>query len=280
MRELFQNPAFQTMAFQGIALASLIAARLIPIVQIVPYFGGKATPQTVKLAITITLGALIFPTVWLQGTAAHIPESTALLGLLLLKEVLVGFTLGFVAALSFEAIRVAGQLIDNNAGLTQATSLAPQLPERVSPTTNFLLQLSIVIFFAIGGHRLVLWGLAKSFERLPPHAFIGGESAAGTELLAQSAELLLRLTADAIALGVLMAFPVIAAILLVNVFLALVNKSAPQINVFFLGMPLKAAVAAFVLLLGLDVVLDLFANRALEDLTYLETLPALFGGPP
>ncbi|RVU45893.1 type III secretion protein [Lujinxingia sediminis] len=275
-----QNTALQTMAFEAVALAALIAARLIPIVQIVPYFGGKATPQTVKLGLAIALGTLIFPTVWMQGAGTELPESSALLTVLLLKEVLVGFTLAFVASLSFEAIKVAGQLIDNNAGLTQATSLAPQIPERVSPSTNFLLQLSIVTFFTLGGHRIFLWGLARSFERLPPQTLLPAPVGEGAAMFAETADLILRLSVEAIALGVLMAFPVIAAILLVNVFLALVNKSAPQINVFFLGMPLKAAIAVAVMLLGLDVLLDLFMDRALDDLALLNALPAMTGGNP
>ncbi len=259
---------------QSILLGGLVVARLIPIVQMVPYMGGEAVPQTVKMGLAIALAIVVYPSIWLQGGAILLPDSTFEIAMLLVKEVFVGVTIGFVCALSFEALRMAGQIIDNTAGLTDATTMVPQLPDRVSPTSNFLYQLAIVVFFAIGGHRVFLWALARSFELVPPHSFIDAGDG-----LAQLASLVLELTAEAIMLGVLMAFPVLASIMLTNLFLALVNKSAPQINVFFLGMPLKAVLASAIVLLSLGVMMDQFADRALDDLQIaLEVMEALGGG--
>lgn len=246
---------------QSILLGALVVARMIPIVQLVPYLGGEVVPQTVKMGLALALAILVYPAVWMQGGAAALPEGTIDVSLLVLKEVFVGATIGFVCALSFEAIRMAGQIIDNSAGLTQATTMVPQLPDRISPTSNFLYQLAIVFFFAVGGHRVFLWALTSSYSILPPHEFIDmGDG------LSELALVILRLTADAITLGVLMAFPVLAAIMLTNLFLALVNKSAPQINVFFLGMPLKAVLASAIVLLSLEVILSRLIERSLDDL--------------
>lgn len=249
---------------QSLLLGALVVARLIPIVQLVPYMGGKAIPQTVKMGLAITLALLVYPSIWIQGGALYVPDGTFEIVLLIAKEVFVGVTIGFVCALSFEALRMAGQIIDNSAGLTDATTMVPQLPDEVSPTSNFLFQLAIVFFFAIGGHRVFLWSLTRSFELIPPHGYLDvGDG------LAEVAMVILRLTAETITLGVLMAFPVLAAIMLTNLFLALVNKSAPQINVFFLGMPLKAVLASAIVLLSLGVIVDQFVDRALEDMALL-----------
>lgn len=270
LEPFLQDDALRQAINQSILLGALVVARLIPMVQIVPYMGGEAVPQTVKMGLAIALTILVYPAVWLQGGAVMLPDNVFEISLLVIKEVFVGFTLGFVCALSFEALRMAGQIIDNSAGLTQATTMVPQLPDRISPTSNFLYQLGIVFFFAVGGHHVFLWALTQSFVVIPPHAFIDmGDG------LADVALIVLRLTADSITLGALMAMPVLAAILLTNIFLALVNKSAPQINVFFLGLPLKAVLASAILLLSLDVVLAQLVDRSLEDIEMLMGLMEL-----
>lgn len=271
--EFLQDQALREGIYQSILLAALIVARLVAVVQMVPYMGGEAVPQTVKMGLALALTVLVYPAVWLQGGAMSLPEGTVETALLLSKEIFVGVMFGFVCALAFEAVRIAGQIIDNTAGLTQATTMVPQLPDRVSPTANFLYQLTIVFFFAVGGHRLFLWALCESFVILPPQEFI----AFGPQMT-DLALTVLRLTADAITLGVLMAFPVVAAILLTNLFLALVNKSAPQINVFFLGMPLKAVLASAVVLLSVEVVLDGLMAQAFVDLETLVELLTLLAG--
>ena len=273
IEDLLQDEAIRQGIHQSILLGALVVTRMVALVQIVPYMGGEAVPQTVKMGLAIAMAILVYPAVWMQGGAMAIPEGTFAIALLITKEVFVGVMLGFVCALAFEAIRMAGQIIDNTAGLTQATTMVPQLPERISPTSNFLYQLAIVFFFAVGGHRVFLWALTQSFQILPPHEFIAlGHG------MDEVALVVLRLTADAIALGVLMAFPVVAAIMLTNFFLALVNKSAPQINVFFLGMPLKAVLASAVVLLSLEVILGRLLERALDDLEVLIDLMHVMAG--
>lgn len=273
LESFVQDEVLRQAINQSILLGALVVARLVPMVQIIPYMGGEAIPQTVKMGLAIALAVLVYPSVWMHGAAAELPLGTFEVAMLVTKEVFVGVTLGFVCALSFDALRMAGQVIDNSAGLTQATTMVPQLPDRISPTSNFLFQLGIVFFFAVGGHRVFLWALTQSFVSIPPYA--GIDTAAG---LSEVAAVVLRMTADSIALGVLMAFPVLAAIMLTNLFLALVNKSAPQINVFFLGLPLKAVLASAILLLSIDVVLAQFLDQSFDHLETLVRMMEVLGG--
>ncbi len=273
--DLLADDALRQTLHQSILLGALVMARLIPMVQLLPFMGGQAIPQTVKMALALTLGLVLYPSIWAQGAAFALPDSTLTITALLIKELAVGATMGFLLALAFEALRMAGQIIDNTAGLTQATTMVPQLAERISPTSNFLYQFGIVIFFVIGGHHLFLMALGQSFLLIPPHEFLtlgGDPSAAALQIL--------RLTAESITLACLMAFPVIAAITLTNLCLALVNKSAPQINVFFLGMPLKAVLASAIVLLSLDVLITVFADRVLDDFDDLIVLIHLLRGHP
>lgn len=274
--EILTDEGARELLHQSILLGALITSRMLPMVQIIPYLGGQVVPQTVKMGLALALVILVYPAVWMQPGALSLPDSTFAIAMLVMKEIFVGLTLGFVCALAFDAVRMAGQIIDNSAGLTQATTMVPQLPERVSPTSNFIFQLTIVVFFALGGHRVFLWALTQSFVVLPPQGAIDlGEG------LTEVALVVLRLTADTIALGVLLSFPVLAAILLVNLFLALVNKSAPQINVFFLGMPLKAVLASAIVLLSIDAILARFLDQAVDDIQiFMSLMELLAGGAP
>lgn len=274
--EILTDEGARELLHQSILLGALITSRMLPMVQIIPYLGGQVVPQTVKMGLAVALVILVYPAVWMQPGALSLPDSTFAIAMLVMKEIFVGLTLGFVCALAFDAVRMAGQIIDNSAGLTQATTMVPQLPERVSPTSNFIFQLTIVVFFALGGHRVFLWALTQSFVVLPPQGAIDlGEG------LTEVALVVLRLTADTIALGVLLSFPVLAAILLVNLFLALVNKSAPQINVFFLGMPLKAVLASAIVLLSIDAILARFLDQAVDDIQiFMSLMELLAGGAP
>lgn len=273
MLDFLQSPEVQQPLNQAILLAALVSARLLPIVQLAPFLGGKAVPQQVKMALALALALLVYPTVWLSGAADNLPEAPAEIAALVLKEAMVGFVIGFVAALVFDAVRTAGQIIDNSAGITQATSLAPQITDRVSLSANLLFQLTVVIFFVSGGHRVFLTALAHSFERIPPQTMLNtGES------LTALADATVRLGADTITLSILLSFPVVAAILLANLFLALVNKSAPQINVFFLGMPIKAMLGVLVVMLGIDMILERFIMAVVDNFASLANVIEIMSG--
>jgi flagellar biosynthesis protein FliR len=258
---------------QMILLGALVTARLLPIVYLVPYLGGQVMPQTVKMGVSLALAVLVYPAVWHTGAVGQLPEGSLVIAALVTKELVVGLMLGFVATLAFEALRVAGQVIDNARGQTMATSFVPQLKTQASVSADFLYQLGVVIFLLTGGHRLFLAALVKSYVVLPPHTF----PAFGEHLGAITFGIV-RLTADAIALGVLLSFPVVAAILLANIMLALINKAAPQINVFFLGMPLKAALGVAVVLLGLQVLVERFLQEAVGGVDHVIQLMELMSG--
>lgn len=259
-------------ANQLVLLVGLVTARMIPIVQLAPYLGGKATPQVVKMGLAMALSLLVLPAVW--GARAELPESAVAITALIGKEIIVGLTIGFVAALVFEAVRMAGQIIDVARGQSMATAMVPQLPERVSVSADFLYQFAIAIFLIVGGHQLLVAALVRSYVVFPVHEFptfdVDGFAIAVT---------LARWTADSFNIAMMMAFPVVASILLADMLLALINKAAPGINVFFLGMPLKALLGVLALLLSLEILIfDVFLDEAFYDLRRLEAWIETLGG--
>ncbi|MBS1795836.1 MAG: type III secretion system export apparatus subunit SctT [Acidobacteria bacterium] len=246
-----------------LVLFGLSFARFISFITIVPFFGGQVVPSQVKVATAMALVIIVYPSL-----IAELPPGGAALGFgpigfvgMLAKEVFVGFTLGFVASLAFEAVQVAGRLADLQRGSTMAELFAPQLQERVSELGQFQLQLAIVIFLTTGAHRFFIAGLVRSFEFIPalkfPHLEPGWSPAV---------EFMTQMTGGVLSLGIQLAVPIIITLLLTDLFFGLINRVAPQVNVFFLSMPVKMWIGIFVLLVMMPFLVERF--RDYFDLSY------------
>lgn len=232
-----------------LVLVGLCFARLVSFFSIVPFFGGAAVPARVKVATAMAMVVILYPSI-----AATVPENQPLgfgaLGFiaLLTKEVFIGMTLGFIASLVFEAVQVAGRIVDSQRGSTMAELYAPQLQSRVSELGQFKLQLAIVLFIAVGAHRLFIRSLLQSYEFIP--ALTIPKLAPGWS---PAAEMIVKLTASVLSIGLQLAAPALIALLLTDLFFGIINRVAPQVNVFFLSMPVKMLVGIFVVLIALPV---------------------------
>jgi flagellar biosynthesis protein FliR len=249
--EVGQNPQ----AF--LVLFGLSFARYAAFIQIVPFFGGAVVPAQVKVAVATALVIITYP-----ALVAELPPDGAPLGFgpvgfvgMLAKEAFVGFTLGFVASLVFEAVQVAGRIADFQRGSTMAELFAPQLQERVSELGQFQLQLAIVIFLSTGAHRFFIGSLVRSFEFIPALKF--PQIASGWS---PAAEFLTLMTGSVLSIGVQLAVPVIVTLLLTDLFFGLINRVAPQVNVFFLSMPVKMWIGIFVVAVMMPFLVERFRD--------------------
>jgi flagellar biosynthesis protein FliR len=260
--EVGQNPQ----AF--LVLVGLAFARLLSFLLIVPFFGGTAVPARVKVATAAAFVIILYP-----ALAVSIPSSGPLpfgpIGFiaLLIKEAFVGFTLGFAATAVFEAIQVAGRLIDLQRGATMGESLAPQLQTQVSELGQFKLQLAIVIFFSIGAHHAFISAVFNSFILIPvikfPHLEPGW-----TPLLA----FIVKMSGYVLSIGIQLAAPALIALLLTDLFFGIVNRIAPQVNVFFLSLPVKMFIGLFVVLITIPLYKDRYIYYFKESYNLFEQL--------
>lgn len=233
---------------EAIARAGLIAARLGPLTVIAPWLGLRSAPATVRSALILALTVAFYPlALGLPFTAPPNAIAYAAAGL---REALLGTAFALAVALPLHALDWAGRLVDSWRGAGLAEVLSPATGERTSPLGDLLLMAGVVLFIAVGAHRLALAAFAESLRLAP----------IGAPALLQSAPSLafgaIELTGSALALAAAIAAPAAVAIVLVEVALGLVGRSAPQLPVFFAGMPLRAATGLAALLLGLAVTLD------------------------
>ena len=158
-------------------------------------------------------------------------------------ELMIGVMIGFVAALPFWAIDMAGFLIDTLRGATMSTLFNPSMSMESSIFGVLFTQILTVLFLISGGFNLVLTALYGSYEILPAGSGIQPTSAM-LQFLQSEWQLMYELCLS-------FALPAMLVMVLADLSLGLINRSSQQLNVFFLAMPIKSALALFLLLISL-----------------------------
>ena len=257
-----------------LVLVGLAFARMLSFLIVVPFFGGAAVPARVKVATATAFVIILYPSLE-AGLPKGVPLSFGPIGFiaLLVKEALVGFTLGFVASLVFEAVQVAGRVIDFQRGSTMAEMFAPQLQTRVSELGQFKLQFAIILFLAIGAHHYFIDSLLRSFEFVPATSF--PRFAPGWSPAAKS---LAVVTGGVLSVGIQLAAPAMIALLLTDLFFGIINRVAPQINVFFLSLPVKMVVGLLVVLAALGLYKEVYIQHFKESFRAFRWVIRMMGG--
>ncbi len=184
-------------------------------------------------------------------------------GFAILQELIIGLLAGFAGTLTFGAFQVAGKLMDLSSGFGSGQIFNPAMGDSGSAMDQLFTLTALLFFMITNGHHTFLLGLQKTFSVLPLNS----------PLPELSATRLLDMTSGFIQVGVQLALPVMGALLLTDLTLGMLAKVAPQVNVFFLGLPIKVwvGVMGLALVMGSIVPLmgDLFdqiGNRMLQIL--------------
>ncbi|VVE55994.1 type III secretion system export apparatus subunit SctT [Pandoraea sputorum] len=201
--------------------------------------GGTLMRNALALAATLPVLPLLAP-LSLPAPFAD-PEGYLLL---LAGELTIGLLLGFSAAIPFWALDMAGFLLDTMRGASMAGVFNPLIGGQSSPLGGLFSQVAAVLFVALGGFHALMSALYASYEHLPPGA--GWRWAAGFMPLLQRE----WHTLQVLMLG--FAMPAVIMMVLVDLALGFMNRSAQQLNVFSLSLPIKSVLTLLMLILGLQ----------------------------
>jgi type III secretion protein T len=212
-----------------------IMAMFIPI----PIFNRAILPGMLRMAIGAAFGVVVAPSL-VSHVAAMQFDATTILAIAV-KEAMVGFILGILIAVPFWAFEGIGFLIDNQRGASIAATLNPLTGNDSSPMGILFNQAFIVFFFISGAFLLMLELLFNSFAlwnvfTWTPH------------FKPETIPLLIEQVMRLVKLALLLASPAIVAMFLSEVGLALVSRFVPNLQVFFMAMPIKSALALLVLM--------------------------------
>lgn len=232
--------------------------RISVILFLMPFFGGQTLPSAAKGALCLTLTLALWPRLPLAGD--QLPAHPFALAVMLGAELLIGLTLGMVIRFVFAAIQTGGQLIGFQMGFAMVNVVDPDSGASEAVTAHFLYMVSLLTFLSFNGHLYLLSGLMKSFDLLPPGSILITE-----RLVSQ----VFALSGQIFVLAIQIGAPVIAAILLVDLALALVSRASPQMNVLIIGFPIKISIGF--LFLGI-----IFEILTLHMEGFVSRMPALF----
>ncbi|MDR2161157.1 MAG: flagellar biosynthetic protein FliR [Desulfovibrio sp.] len=236
----------------------LTLMRISLVVFLLPFYGGETLPATVKACICLVLTLALWPQLSFPGEL--MPAHPWGIAVVLLKELVLGLLLGLSVAFIFAGIQTGGEIMGFQMGFTMVTLADPQSGAQVSITSHLLYMVALLIFLALDGHLALLRGLAGSFALIPPGGLTVGGPLAGS---------VLELSAGMFSVAVQIAGPIIAALFMVELALALMGRAAPQMNLLTLGFPLKIAVGFFFI----GMIFSIIALR-MED-TIIQTGPLL-----
>jgi len=212
-----------------------------------PAFGESMVSGLVRRLAILSFSLLVVPYVLRTVPAGGI--SWPLLALTALKEVLIGFLIGFFSAVPFWVAENVGNFIDNQRGATMGEVYSPLSGAQVSTTGIFFTQLVSTVFFVSGAVFLLLGALYTSYRVWPVFGgWISFHPHAPVQILG-ALDGMLKST-------VVISAPVVILMFLATVGLGFVNRTAPQLNVFFLSMPVKSALGIAMLVIYLPFVMD------------------------
>lgn len=266
---IFLNSAFnadQPLAVFGLLI--LFFARFLPIIALSPFFGSKVLPHPVKVTFALSMFVIFLPQLLTVTTTNSIGYNHFTL-FLIFKELFIGTLLGFVMSMPFTIVQNAGIMIDHQRGGASLMVNDPTIQNQSSPLGTLFNMVLIYIFFLIDGPFLFLNGLITSYEVIPPDKMINAAFFAQTSSVWL---MILKLFNEVMVISIQMAAPALLAILMTDVFLGIANRLAPQVQITFLGMPLKSLLALAVIFVGWHLFADEMVRQCYK---WLDTIRQL-----
>jgi flagellar biosynthetic protein FliR len=239
----------------ALAAAFLLTfGRIGTMVMLLPGVGESGMPVRIRLTIALALTAVILP---LHRAAYTIDlQSLPPVITMLFQEMIIGAVLGITARLAISALQVAGSVVAQQLGLGFVTAVDPTQGQQGIIIGNFLALLGVTLIFATDLHLLVIRGLNESYSLFAP-----GEM----PVVGDVAQLVTSTIATAFKIGIQISAPFLVFGLLFNLGLGVLSRLMPQMQVFFIGMPLSIILGLLLLMLVIAAMMGVFVNY-MEDI--------------
>ena len=237
----------------------LVFIRMSVFIVVCPAFSMKAIPPVLKVALSGGLALAVlssFP----EGLELYPTFTFISLGI---KEMMIGFAMGYVTLLYFTAVEMAGKFVDSQVGFSMGEMYDPNLGVTTSYYGRVYYWISICIFFLTNLHHALLRSLVLSYTWIP---------ISQTSFTHFGTEGMVRLFGQIFGLAFQLAVPLIVVALLSEVVLALLSRTVPQINVLILGMPLKVLVSLIFFMLFLNPLIRNIGNMLPEMIQTMSQL--------
>jgi type III secretion protein T len=222
-------------------LSTLILSvpRIMTAIWLLPILSQQIFPATVRTAFVFSLALVIFPAIYTEVPAGGFGIFDALV--LAIKEIFIGLLIGFLFALPFWLTTAVGYIIDKQRGAFSASLFFPVVGAQVSPLGILFTQAVATLFFVSGGFLVMLKSLYYSYLMWPLTSVFPKINQAGLDFLISQFQWFAYTM-------LILAAPAAILMFLIDFSMGILNRFVPQLNVFFLSMPIKSLCAGLILI--------------------------------
>jgi flagellar biosynthetic protein FliR len=223
-----------------IAAVLLVSIRFGTVFVMTPVFGSMQLPGRVRVFMVLALSATIVTAA--GARVLQVPEQLGDLVVAALGELMLGALFAFGLFAGFAAFLFGGRLLDMQMGLGVASLIDPATRSQAPLLGTLFNMLAVMMFFALDGHHMIIRGLAYSLERFPPGAFNGQFDI--TAVIAMFGTMF--------TFGFALVAPVVVALFLIDVGMAVMSRTMPQVNIFILAVTIKIFVGLMILAVSIQ----------------------------
>lgn len=224
---------------QELEIFLLVLIRITCFIYAAPFFGMNSVPNPAKISLGVFMAYLVY-----YATMPHdaiVYHTVLQYSTLVLREAVVGLTIGWAANICSSIVFFAGRMVDMEIGLAMANAIDPTTKENAT-LSGFYYQYTVMLILLVSGlHRYLVTALVQSYELIPV-----GRAVFETDKIMTT---LIQYMSEYVNLGFRICLPIFCVILIVNVVLGVLAKVSPQMNMFAVGMQIKVLVGMGILFL-------------------------------
>lgn len=234
----------------GVFSLILVFARIGSAMLLLPGFGDNYVPGRVRLFLAVGFTLVITPA--LKDKLPSPPGDAVGLAVLVGVETVTGLFLGMIARILVNALEIGGQLVAQQIGLASATLFNPQMATQGSLPGSILSMAAVLLIFITDLDHMLLRALVESYDAFPvgPHLPVGDMS-----------QVVARAVSQSFLIGVQIAAPFLIVGLLLFTGLGLLARLMPQVQIFFVSMPLQVGLGLAIFAIVLPVILLFWMER-------------------
>lgn len=247
----------------NIVIFMLILTRLTGMMQSAPFFSTIRAPRMTKLWFGAIVAFIIFPIVYTQKLYL-IPHNMPEFIILMLFEFFIGYLIGYIANMIIEGVRLSGNIISIQTGLSMSQALDPITGVEATELSRIYIFFATLIFLGTGAHQMLFMTVFDSFQSIP----MGMVSAIDANL----ANIICQIFSSMFKIGFGIALPIFAVLLTTDVLLGMTSKMMPQMNIYMVALPVKIYIGLFLILAFLSATGIYLQGVIKEYMNYLEAL--------
>ena len=227
----------------------LLFVRVIAMIQVAPLLSSSSIPALVRVALALLSSALVFPMV--NAAGYPIPDNGLAYAMLVIGEAMIGIITGFILSLVYAAFQTAGQMFSLQMGFGASQVFDPLAQIEIPLLGQFLNIVAMFVFvFTQGFQKMFLTGVYYSFQ-----------SIRAADLVVMREDLIATLLHGLSGLfqnALIIAFPILGTLFLVQIVMGLLAKAAPQMNLLMMGFPISIGVAFLIMLVTIPFIMEGF----------------------